>query len=483
MQHSDSLFIAEPFVPGHSKPKGAVLKTFVRPQDGVHIGDIVESGAEGVAVAVASSRAAFRAFKSSSIHDRMALLKQASDAIRGSAADIAKLICEDVGKPIKAANFEANRGCDFIDACIAAVSQLRGEVLPLDAVATGRGLTGFTKRVPYGVVGGITPFNAPVNLLLQKVMPAVAVGNAIVVKPALSGSRVATQLAKLFLEAGWPQGLFNVVTGDRETALALAAHPDVDAISFTGGTAAGHDLVRAAGAKKFVAELGSNAANIVLGDADLKFAATRIASAGFEASGQQCISAQRVLVQRSVLGEFLALFTAAAKAMKVGLASDPATDVGPMVHLAAAERVMSMVEDAVAKGATVALKPERDGATVSPGILVDIAKNSRLWKDEVFGPIVAVVPFDMIDEAIELANDSDFGLQGAVFTQGLSHALRFAEDMDVGSLWINEASRFRLDMYPFGGVKQSGIGREGVVYAMEELSQVKFIGIRSQPLS
>ena len=480
MQQSDSLFTAEPFVPGYAGAKAPPSTRFVRPQDGAHTGNIVESGAEGVAAAVASSRAAFRKFKSSSTHDRMALLKQASDALRGAAPEIAKLICEDVGKPIKAANFEANRGCDFLEACIAAVSQLRGEVLPLDSVATGRGLTGFTKRVPYGVVGGITPFNAPVNLLLQKVAPAVAVGNAIVVKPALSGSRVATRMAELFLKAGWPEGLFNVVTGDRETALVLAAHPDVDAVSFTGGTAAGNDLVRAAGAKKFLAELGSNTANIVLADADLKFAATRIASAGFEASGQQCISAQRVLVQRSVLDEFLALFVSAAKAMKVGPASDAATDVGPMVHLAAARRVMSMVEDALAKGASCALKPQIDGATVSPGILVNASRDSRMWQEEVFGPIVVVVPFDTVEEALELANDSVFGLQGAVFTQSLSHALRFADEMDVGSLWINEASRFRLDMYPFGGVKQSGIGREGVVYTMEELSQIKFIGIRAQ---
>jgi len=480
VSQSEARFTARSFVPGYEGQKTPVLKAFVRPQDGVHSGDIVETGAEGVDAAVASSRAAFRKFRSSSIHDRMELLKKAADALRGDALKIAQLICEDVGKPIKAATFEANRGCVFLEACIAAVSQLKGEVLPLDAVANGKGLTGFTKRIPYGVVGGITPFNAPVNLLLQKVAPAIAVGNAIVVKPALSGSRVATHIAELFLQAGWPQGLFNVVTGDKDTALALAAHHGVDAVSFTGGTAAGNDLVRAAGAKKFVAELGSNAANIVLADADLKFAATKIAVAGFEASGQQCISAQRVLVENSVLDEFLTLFTAAAKAMKVGPAADPTTDIGPMVHLEAARRVISMVDDAVAKGATYALKPEISGATVSPGILVNPSKDSRMWQEEVFGPIVVVVPFDTVDEALELANDSAFGLQGAVFTQSLAHALRFAEDMDVGSLWINEASRFRLDMYPFGGVKQSGIGREGVMYAMEELSQIKFIGMRPQ---
>jgi acyl-CoA reductase-like NAD-dependent aldehyde dehydrogenase len=209
--------------------------------------------------------------------------------------------------------FEANRGAEFIEACAAAAPQLKGEVLSLDAVAAGAGLIGMTRRVPFGVVAGVTPFNAPVNLLLQKVAPAVAVGNAIVVKPALAGTRVALRLAELFLSAGWPQGLFNVVTGDKDTAIALASHRDIAAISFTGGTAAGNDLARAAGARMFLAELGSNAANIVLADADLVLAASRIASAGFEASGQQCISAQRVLVDSAVLGEFLPRFVTAAR--------------------------------------------------------------------------------------------------------------------------------------------------------------------------
>ncbi len=358
------------------------------------------------------------------------------------------------------------------------VAELKGEVLSLDAVTAGAGLIGMTRRVPYGVIAGITPFNAPVNLLLQKVMPAVAVGNSIVVKPALAGARVALRLGELFLKGGWPEGLFNVVTGDRQTAIALASHPGISAISFTGGTAAGNDLVRAAGARKFLAELGSNSANLVLADADLELAAAKIASAAFEASGQQCISAQRILVDRSIVDRFLPLLVKATRSLKVGLASDPATDIGPMVHRAAAERVMAIVEDAVAAGAKLALVPERTDATVSPGILVDVSREARLWNEEAFGPVVAVIPFDSIDQAIELANDSDFGLQGAIFTRSLANAMRFADELEVGSLWINEASRFRLDMYPFGGVKQSGIGREGVQYAMEELSQVKFIGIR-----
>ncbi len=471
------MFIASCFIPHVTLPEGAYTD-FKRPQDGASVGRIAEAGDAGVDAAVTSASATFRLHRKTPLATRVGWLEAAAEALRKSANEIADLISEDVGKPIRMARFEANRGIDFIEACAAAVPQLKGEVLALDSVAAGAGLIGMTRRVPYGVVAGITPFNAPVNLLLQKVIPAVAVGNAIVVKPALAGTRVTNRLAQLFVEAGWPEGLFNVVTGDRLTAIALASHPGIAAISFTGGTAAGNDLVRAAGARKFLAELGSNAANLVLADADIPFAANRIASAGFEASGQQCISAQRVLVDRSVLGEFLPLFVKAAQSLKVGPASDPATDVAPMVHAAAAERVMAMVKDAVDRGATLALEPQRTGATVSPGILLDVSRGARLWNEEVFGPIVVVVPFDSIDQALELANDSDFGLQGAVFTKSLASAMRFADDLDVGSLWINEASRFRLDMYPFGGVKQSGIGREGVQYAMEELSQVKFIGIR-----
>lgn len=472
------MFNAISFVPDAEPVAGPFIE-FRRPEDNEVTGRIAESGAAGVDIAVASAKAAFRQHRKTPMAIRLGWMKAAAAAMRGAVDEMAALISEDVGKPIRMAKFEANRGADFIEACIAAAPQLKGEVLALDAAPAGAGLTGMTRRVPYGVVAGITPFNAPVNLLLQKVMPAVAMGNSIVVKPALAGTRVALRLAEMFVAAGWPKGLFNVATGDRATALALAAHPDVAAISFTGGTAAGHDLVRAAGARKFLAELGSNAANIVLGDADLAVAATKIASAGFEASGQQCISAQRVLVERSALAAFLPAFVKAAQALKVGSISDAATDVGPMVHRAAAERVMAMVQDALDRGARAELMPRRDGALVSPGILVDVSREARLWNEEVFGPIVLVKPFDTVDEALDLANDSPFGLQGAVFTRSLANAMRFADDFDVGSMWVNEASRFRLDMYPFGGVKQSGIGREGVQYAMEELSQVKFIGIRA----
>jgi acyl-CoA reductase-like NAD-dependent aldehyde dehydrogenase len=457
---------------------GSVTFDHVRPVDGKVIGQIFEAGAEGVEAAAKLAFSVFQANRKTPVHQRVAWLQAGATALIANTEEIAGLISEDVGKPIRNCRFEVRRGAEFLQGCASALPQLNGDVLPLDSNPTGEGRFGFTKRIPYGVVAGITPFNAPVNLLVQKVGPAIAAGNAIIVKPAPAGTRTALKLAQLFEEAGWPAGLFTVLSGDRTTASALVAHPLVRAVSFTGGTAGGDALARIAGAKKFVAELGSNAANIVMADADVDDAAKRIAAAAFEASGQQCISAQRILVQSSVLGRFLEQFVAAAKGMKCGQPDDPATDIGPMVNKSSADRVMAMCADAIERGASYALPPTQDNALVTPGIVCHVAPTARLWKEEVFGPIALVAPFDTVDEALRLANDSPFGLQGSVFTRDLGAAFRFADDFDVGALWINEASRFRLDLYPFGGVKQSGVGREGIRYAIDELSQIKFIGLR-----
>lgn len=465
------------FLGGEVLPPGQSFD-LIRPQDGRTTGRISEAGADGVAAATRVAAVAFALHRSSTIHQRVIWLKQAAAALSGAVEEIATLICEDVGKPIRIARGEVRRGVEFIEAIAAALPQLSGEVLPLDSSAAGAGHFGFTRHVPYGVVAGITPFNAPVNLLVQKVAPAIAAGNAIIVKPAPAGTRTALKLAMLFQESGWPKGLFTVVTGDKVTAAALAAHPDVRAVSFTGSTVGGDALARAAGAKKFMAELGSNAANVVLADADIADAAGKIAGAAFEASGQQCISAQRVLVDHSVLPAFVEHFVAASRKLTVGRAEDATSDVGPMVSREAADRVMAMCADAIEAGASYALEPNRDGALISPGILLKVPRTARLWREEVFGPIAIVTPFDDADEGLSLANDSPFGLQGAVFTRSLQSAFQFSERFDVGALWINEPSRFRLDMYPFGGMKQSGVGREGVRYAIEEFSQIKFTGIR-----
>ena len=444
--------------------------------DGV---DMPDSSASVVDLAVLGARDAYKDARRSTVATRAAWLTQAAAALEQRSAELAELIVRDIGKPIRSATFEVGRGVQLLRGCAAEIKSLRGEVLSLDSVDAGAGRFGFTRRIPYGVVGAVTPFNAPLNLLLQKVGPSLVMGNAVVVKPHPAGARVALALAQLFAQAGLPAGLFNVVLGDRAPASALAAHGGVDALTFTGGTAAGDALARAAGAKKFIAELGSNAANIVMADAQVADAAKRIAAAAFEASGQQCISAQRVLVEASQYDAFIEHFIGAARALKVGDPWDKNTDIGPMISPSAADRLMSWINDAVDAGANYVLRAERDGCLVSPAIVDGVSEACALWRDEAFGPVAVMRRFEGIDEALALANDSPFGLQGAVFTSNLATAHRFADDFDVGSLWINEASRFRLDAYPFGGVKRSGFGREGLRYAMEDLSQVKFIGIRA----
>jgi acyl-CoA reductase-like NAD-dependent aldehyde dehydrogenase len=466
-----------PWIGGAQKFE-APLSALVCPIDDSIASEIIESDAKVIDAAVKHAHTAYLKYRDTSVAKRVEWLLAAADGIDKIEAELVRSLIRFIGKPRRAATFEAKRVGAFIRACAAQLPQLAGEVLPLDAAAAGAGRFGFTTRVPYGVVAAVTPFNGPANLLIQKVAPAIAVGNAVVVKPSPPGTEVAILLADAMKKAGVPDGLFNVVPGGREAAKLLAAHPLVAVVTVTGSTAAGNELARAAGAKKFVGELGSNAANIVCTDADLADAATRIAGAAFEASGQQCISAQRVIVEQTVFDRFLDLFVAAAKKLKVGDPEDAATDVGPMVSNAAADRVAQMVDDAVAKGGKLVLKPERKGAVLGPAIVANAPGEARLMCEEAFGPVVVVQSVPNVDAAIELANSSEFGLQGACFTASLETAFKVSRKLNVGSLWINDASRFRLDTYPFGGVGASGFGREGVRYAMEELSQWKFTGMR-----
>ena len=456
---------------------GPVIE-LISPVDGGPAGEVLKAGEAEVASAVENAHQAFREHRRATAASRAGWLHAAAREVEAIGDELVNSMIRCIGKPRRAATFEAGRTAQFIHACANEALSVAGEVLPLDAALAGAGRFGFTRRIPFGVVGAITPFNAPANLLMQKVAPALAVGNAVVCKPAKNGTEVALLLAQAFKRAGLPDGLFNMVPGDRVAALALAAHPRVAALSVTSGVAAGQAFARAAGAKRFIAELGSNAANIVCADANLEDAARRIAGSAFEASGQQCISAQRVIVEKAVFDAFLDRFVSAARDLKVGDPYDQATDIGPMVSAAAADRVSAMVEDAVEKGSRLALAPTRDGCVLGPAIIVGPAEGARLLDEEAFGPVVIVLPAADLDEALSIANATPFGLQGACFTASLDTAFRVSEELDVGSLWINEGSRFRLDMYPFGGIGASGFGREGVRYAMEELSQWKFTGIR-----
>jgi acyl-CoA reductase-like NAD-dependent aldehyde dehydrogenase len=435
-------------------------------------------GLEAVAAAVRGADQAQRRYARTPLFQRAAWLDASAREVERRADAIVAACVRDIGKPRRAAIFEVRRTVAFMRAVVQQMSSLGGEMVPLDAAAAGAGRLGYTRRVPYGVVAAVTPFNAPANLLMQKLAPALATGNAVVAKPSPEGTRVALIIAESLKAAGVPDGLYSVVAGGAAEAIALAEHPLVQLVTITGGTAAGEALARAGGAKKFIGELGGNSPNLVLADADLNDAAKRIAASAFEAAGQQCISAQRVIVESAVYDRFLSAFAAETRALKVGDPARDDVDLGPVVNRKAADRIMGMIDAALGQGARAVLGAKREGCVIEPTILVDAPVESRVVQEEIFGPAVAVMRATDLDDALTLANQCEFGLQAAVFTRNLEHAFKAAELLRTGSVWINEGSRFRLDNYPFGGIGRSGHGREGVRYALEEYTQWKFTGLR-----
>ncbi|MDB5607460.1 MAG: Aldehyde dehydrogenase [Bradyrhizobium sp.] len=481
MQGQSAMELTAPYDGGTSSPataSGDDMFSVVSPWTGHVAFTVKPSGQILLDRAVQTAKSAFRRLIKTPAHQRAAWLKGAASAMEKDAAKIVEATIAHIGKPRRAAEMEVRRSIAFIRACAEHLHQHTGEVIPLDMVPAGVGLFGFTRRVPYGVVAAVTPFNAPSNLLVQKLAPALITGNAVIIKPCLEGTQIAQIIAEAFAAGGTPEGLVQVVTGDRAEALGLAGHPDVDVVTLTGGTAAGDALVRAAGAKRFIGELGGNSPNIVLADADIDDAVKRIVPSSFEASGQQCISTQRIIVEAPVFEAFLERFAKATQNLKVG---DPAladTDLGPVVSARAALRISEMIDDARARGCRIIAAGPSEGLMIHPTIVVDPPSGTRLIREEVFGPVVVVMQATDIDHAIRIANDCEFGLQGSCFTSSLSTAFRMSEEVRVGSLWINEASRFRLDNYPFGGVGRSGVGREGLPYALEEYTQPKFTGIR-----
>ena len=479
MTSKGDIVLAHPWISG--KPftaGGGKTEDLLSPWDGSHVATVEMANEATIDAAIKSARSAFDENKMATPAQRALWLRQAADEVDGVKEQIANITMRALGKPKRACGFEAGRVSQLLRLCAEELLRMEGEVLPLDALPMGAGRFGFTRHHPHGVIAAFTPFNAPSNLLMQKVAPALAVGNAVVIKPAFEGVGEALLIAEAFSRAGVPDGLVNVVACRRDVTGYLVGHKDVAVVTLTGGTAAGEALAKAAGAKPFIGELGGNSANIVCDDADVKDAAKRIAPSAFEASGQQCISAQRIIVQEAVIEEFLKYFVEAAEGMNVGAPTLETTDVGPMVNAAAADRVEEMVNEALENGAVAALPLKRKNAVIFPTILVRPSSDSRVVCEEIFGPVAVIIPASDLDDAIQIANNSEFGLQSSCFTSNLETAFRVSEELHVGSVWINEGSRFRMDTTPFGGVGSSGYGREGIKYAMQELSYVKFTGIR-----
>jgi glyceraldehyde-3-phosphate dehydrogenase (NADP+) len=409
-------------------------------------------------------------------HARMAALRGAADAIERDAESFARTIAREGIKTIREARLEVSRCVDTVRISAEEARRLHGETVNFDQRPGSEARFGYWVREPVGVIGAITPFNDPLNLVAHKLGPALAGGNAVILKPdsktPLSGIRLVAALH----QAGVPAGRVQVVPGrGRRVGKTLVTDPRVRMVSFTGGLEAGEEIARQAGLKKIGMELGSNCPVIVMDDADLELAVPSCVSGAFWAAGQNCLHVQRLLVQNGVYSEVRDAFVRGAEALRVGNKLDEATDMGPLVNEDAAVRVEAAVRSAVAAGATVLTGGTRDGSFVAPTVLEDVPEIAPFSCEEIYGPVTALYPFETLDDAIRLANGTDYGLQAAVFTASLATARAAAERLDFGTVMINESTDFRIDAMPFGGRKRSGLGREGVRFALEEMTEPKLV--------
>ncbi|MGP4039594.1 aldehyde dehydrogenase family protein [Gracilibacillus sp. D59] len=412
-------------------------------------------------------------------HQRADILRKTADLLVKKTEDFANTISKEAGKPIKYSRAEVERSIQVLRFASELAKNITGEIIPMDAAIGGEHRMGLVKREPLGVVGAITPFNFPLNLSLHKLAPALAAGNTVVFKPAEKTPISAHMLVNLFQEAGLPAGVINLLIGTgEEVGSPLVTHDKVEKISFTGSLPVGKKIRETAGFKKVTLELGSNSPNILFKDANIEYATTELVKGAFAFSGQVCISAQRIYVQREIYDEFLESYTKKTKALQIGDPISEETDIGPMINEEEAKRAKQWIDDAVDKGATIAAGGERNGTILSPTIMTNVDENMKIIAQEVFAPIVSVIPFNTEEEVIQYSNDSIYGLQAGVFTKDINRALRVADRLEMGGVWINEISTYRQDNHPYGGVKQSGVGKEGVKYAIEDMTEMKFIGIK-----
>jgi len=391
---------------------------------------------------------------------------------------MAHLLANEVGKTITEARTEASRPAAIFELCAEATRDLRGEVIPYGAARGTENRRGYWIRVPAGIVSAISPFNFPAALSAHKVGPALAAGNAVVLKPASQTPLAVLRMAEAVVEAGFPEGALNVVTCTGAEAGPMLTDPRVRVISFTGSAEVGEQITRQAGIKRVHLELGSNSAVTVLADADLDDAMDRLVSGPFAVAGQVCISVQKILVEEPLYERFMERYIPRVEALEVGDPLDEDTNIGPMISEAAAERAETWLDEAMQAGAEILCGGTRDGTLFQPTVVTDCPRTVKLWTEEVFAPIVLVYPVSGLDQAIELTNDSQYGLQAGIYTSDINNAHKFAEAVDCGGINVNDISFYRADFQPYGGRKRSGIGREGIRFAIEEMTEYKVVAFR-----
>lgn len=448
------------------------------PYTGEVLAHIAQATTEDAKKAIEGAHAAFQAFKDRPAYERAQILANAVHLLEQRKEEAARIIASEAAKPIKAARVEIVRTIQTYQFAAEEAKRIYGERIPMDAAVGGENRIGFTMRVPMGVVSAITPFNFPFNLVAHKVGPAIAAGNTIVLKPAEKTPLSALFLAELFQEAGLPDGVLQIIPGlGPELGPVLNTHPYVKNITFTGSPRVGKEIRKLAEFRKVTLELGSNSALIVDEGIDADAIMDRVVEGAFSYNGQVCISIQRIYVHRSLYETFLKKLVARTKQLVIGSPFDENTDVTAVINKDSLERLASWIAEAVQMGAKVECGGEVQGPVMTPAVLTAVPHQAKVIQEEVFGPIVSVMPFEAMEDAIRLVNDSRYGLNAGVYTRDIQRAFVCVHEIETGGVLINDIPTYRLDHMPYGGIKDSGTGREGVKFAVTEMMEEKFVSI------
>ena len=469
------------FIDGQPVQGGAPLEVRNK-YTGALLATISSARREDVDRAIEAAEKAAEAMAAMPAYQRSEILARASTLIRERREEFAETIAAEAGKALKYARAEVDRGAQTFLIAAEEAKRIHGETVPLDAVPAGEGYFGFFVRRPVGVVAAIAPFNFPLNLVAHKVAPALAAGNAVVLKPASSTPITAVKLCEVLAQAGLPAGALNLVVGGGSTVGEwLVADPRVAKVTFTGSPAVGRRITALAGIKKLTLELGNTSPVVIARDADLDFAAKRCATGAFYNSGQVCLSVQRIYCQRQVYEPFRDLFVKASLAMVVGDPLDERVDVGPMIDENEAVRIEQWVEEARGAGAHILTGARREGAVYWPTVLTEVDASMRVVAEEAFAPVASILASDDFESALRQADATAFGLQASVFTRDIDRVFRAMARLNFGGIVVNDAPAFRADHMPYGGNRQSGIGREGVRHAVEEMTNIQMVSIRTTP--
>jgi acyl-CoA reductase-like NAD-dependent aldehyde dehydrogenase len=445
------------------------------PYDGSVVGRVFQGRREHAEAAIAAAVKAFGTTRRLPAFERQRVLRRVAESIAQRKDEFAHTLALEAGKPIKAARSEVERSIFTFTVAAEESTRIYGEYLPLDWQEFTAGRWGVVRRFPLGPIAGITPFNFPLNLVAHKVAPAIASGCTMVLKPAPQTPLTALLMAEAVQQAGWPDGALNVLPLSNEDAGLLVTDERLKLISFTGSAAVGWDIKRRAGKKKVALELGGNAGVIVHSDADLTYAAERCVTGSFAYAGQSCISVQRILVERSVLEKFTDLFVAGVRKLRTGDPLEESTDVGPLIRESDAIRASDWVQEAVRGGARLLCGGQRKGPILEPTVLTRTRPDMKVNCQEIFGPVVTIESYDDFSDALKQINNSPYGLQAGIFTRDAKLMFSAYEELEVGAVMAGDVPTFRIDHMPYGGIKDSGLGREGLRYAIEEMTEPKLL--------